>query len=65
MFGAPGLRNFVKFFKHGVRVFSPRCYANSTNKTIAAPRANNWDEVYELVHAQAKNVVSRNSPVGA
>ena len=38
------------------RGFFAICYANSTNKTIAAPRANNWDEVYELVHAQAKKL---------
>ena len=26
------------------------CFANSTNKHICAPRANDWDEVYRLVH---------------
>ena len=26
------------------------CFANSTNKDIAKPRAKSWDEVYELVH---------------
>ena len=25
------------------------CFANSTNKDIGAPRANNWDEVYEII----------------
>ena len=27
------------------------CYANSTNTEVAAPRAENWDQVYELVRA--------------
>jgi 5'(3')-deoxyribonucleotidase len=26
------------------------CFANSTNKEIAKPRAKSWDEVYDLVH---------------
>ena len=26
------------------------CFANSTNKTVEAPRASNWDEVYSLIH---------------
>lgn len=26
------------------------CFANSTNKSVAAPRAENWQQVYELVH---------------
>jgi len=30
------------------------CFANSTNKTIAAPRANTWEDVYNLVHQRAK-----------
>jgi 5'(3')-deoxyribonucleotidase len=27
------------------------CFANSTNKHISAPRAKNWDEVYDLIKA--------------
>jgi len=30
------------------------CFANSTNKTITAPRANTWEDVYNLVHQRAK-----------
>ncbi len=26
------------------------CFANSTNKAVAPPRARNWDEVYSLIH---------------
>ncbi len=26
------------------------CFANSTNKTVEAPRARNWEEVYSLIH---------------
>jgi 5'(3')-deoxyribonucleotidase len=32
------------------------CFANSTNKDIGDPRAKSWDEVYTLVHAQAKKL---------
>jgi 5'(3')-deoxyribonucleotidase len=32
------------------------CFANSTNTMIAAPRANNWDDVYTLVHTQAQQL---------
>jgi 5'(3')-deoxyribonucleotidase len=28
------------------------CFANSTNKSIGQPRADSWDDVYELVHAR-------------
>ncbi len=31
------------------------CFANSTNKDIAAPRAASWKEVYTLVHAYDKS----------
>lgn len=33
------------------RGFYTICFANSTNKHVADPRANNWHEVYELVRA--------------
>jgi 5'(3')-deoxyribonucleotidase len=33
------------------RNFYTICFANSTNKDVADPRAKNWDEVYELVKA--------------
>lgn len=33
------------------RKFYTICFANSTNKKVADPRAKNWDEVYELVKA--------------
>ncbi len=29
------------------------CFANSTNKNVDQPRANNWQEVYDLVHERA------------
>jgi len=32
------------------------CFANSTNKAVAAPRAESWDEVYALVQAQAREL---------
>ena len=28
------------------------CFANSTNKDIASPRAASWEEIYDLVHAR-------------
>jgi 5'(3')-deoxyribonucleotidase len=28
------------------------CFANSTNKDVDNPRANSWDEVYELIRSQ-------------
>lgn len=28
------------------------CFANSTNKNVADPRAKNWDEVYDLIKAR-------------
>ena len=31
------------------RHFYTICFANSTNRNVADPRAKNWDEVYELV----------------
>ena len=31
------------------------CYANSTNKHIDDPRAENWERVYELVREWVKN----------
>jgi 5'(3')-deoxyribonucleotidase len=34
------------------RNFYTICFANSTNKNIADPRAQNWDQVYELIKAQ-------------
>lgn len=34
------------------------CFANSTNKAVAAPRAMSWDQVYELVHGWAKTHMS-------
>ncbi|MEI8033581.1 MAG: 5'-nucleotidase [Chlorobiaceae bacterium] len=30
------------------------CFANSTNRTVAAPRADSWQEVYDLVKAFRK-----------
>jgi len=29
------------------------CFANSTNRDVAAPRAESWQEVYELIHERA------------
>lgn len=29
------------------------CFANSTNKAVGAPRADTWDQVYDLVRKQA------------
>lgn len=29
------------------------CFGNSTNKAIAGPRANSWDEVYDLIKQRA------------
>jgi 5'(3')-deoxyribonucleotidase len=34
------------------------CFANSTNQSIAAPRAKSWDAVYELVHAKAPSLIA-------
>ena len=34
------------------------CFANSTNKQIADPRAANWDEVYDLVRAWRRGPAS-------
>ena len=31
------------------------CFANSTNKSIAEPRASSWDEVYDLVKARTQS----------
>jgi 5'(3')-deoxyribonucleotidase len=33
------------------RGFYTICFANSTNKKVAAPRPENWDEVYQLIKA--------------
>ena len=30
------------------------CFSNSTNRMLQGPRANNWEEVYQLVHRWAK-----------
>ena len=35
------------------------CFANSTNRHIGPPRAENWDEVYELIKQQAPVATSR------
>jgi 5'' nucleotidase, deoxy (Pyrimidine), cytosolic type C protein (NT5C). len=32
------------------------CFGNTTNKTVHPPRAENWQQVYELVHEQVKNL---------
>ena len=31
------------------------CFANSTNKGVAAPRAHTWDDVYDLITARARD----------
>lgn len=31
------------------------CFANSTNKDVSAPRAENWKQVYEFIHAHDWN----------
>lgn len=32
------------------------CFANSTNRDIAEPRANSWEDIYRLIHARAKEI---------
>jgi len=32
------------------------CFSNSTNRHLEAPRAETWEEVYELIHAQGDSV---------
>ena len=33
--------------------FHTICFGNSSNKSVAAPRAESWGEVYRLVHEHA------------
>jgi hypothetical protein len=34
------------------------CFANSTNRGIGEPRAENWDDVYKLIKARAELAAS-------
>lgn len=35
------------------------CFANPTNKGISAPRAESWEQVYELVKARAAELEAK------
>lgn len=35
------------------------CFGNSTNRTTGPPRVDEWQEVYELIHAYARDLAQR------